>query len=113
KQGPMPARAYRAQRISIAGEMGPRLRGDDNQIEDAASSLHRHDEVAELVGDDFVSRLDHRGRVHLLDDGGAGEAGAGGQLLAAIDRRRLPAALEPDAAVRGRLRALGRLALRE
>src|SRR5262245_35785889 len=59
-------------------------------------------EVAERVDPHAVARLDHGGAVELLHDRGPGELGAEAELLAAVDRRVLPAAVEPrSAALRG------------
>src|SRR5262245_55904717 len=63
----------------------------------AAPSKRAHGdyEICERVDGDAIARLDHRGRVELLDDRGAGEFGATRQLLSPVDGRRVPF-VEPD-----------------
>src|SRR5262249_49906372 len=53
-------------------------------------------EVAQRVDAPVVAWLDHRRRVELLDDGRSVDQRAGAELLAAMDRRLVPAAVEPD-----------------
>src|SRR5215470_9363730 len=77
----------------------------------SAEGADRDLEVAERVDADVIAGLDDRRRVELFHDRRPLELGADPELLAAIDRRVLPRAVEPDrpppcrahAANRGRL----------
>ena len=53
----------------------------------AAIAQHRDDQIADRIHLDPIPRLDHRRAVELLDDRRPVEAGAGGQVLANVDRR--------------------------
>src|SRR5215510_16095443 len=68
-----------------------RISGRRKSAEGADGDL----EVAERVDADVVAGLDHRRRIELLHDGGALELGADSELLAAVDRRLVPPAVEP------------------
>src|SRR5207249_197340 len=69
-----------------------------------ASSSERTDgdlQVAERVDTDAVPRLDHRRGVELFHDRRPRELDAGPELLAPVDRRVVPAAVEPRTAAPG------------
>src|SRR2546430_4106745 len=73
-----------------------------------AEPAHGDLKVAEAIDAHAISRLDHRGGVELLHDGGPLELDADPELLAPIHQCVVPGALEPRApARRGSGGALG------
>src|SRR6187431_1995412 len=60
------------------------------------ASSNRHDQIPDRIHLDAIAGLDHRRAVELLDDRRPVEAGAGRQMLANVDRRRMEGVVEPD-----------------
>src|SRR5262249_32641196 len=82
--------------------------GETRNFARLAERADRDREVPERVDQDLVARLDHRGRIELLHDGGPCEAGPGREPLAAVDGRAVPAVREPRAPAFGEVGPRGR-----